>query len=198
MTKIKICGLTSSQDIEYVNKYNPDFVGFVFAKKSKRYITPKAAAQLSSKLNSNIIPVGVFVDEKPEMVAGLLEQGVIRMAQLHGKEDEEYIRQLRLLTSGKISKAFSISCEDDLLAAASSSADYVLLDNGNGGTGQSFDWKLISRFQKPYFLAGGLSPENVSRAIDLLEPWAVDVSSGVETNGKKDPLKIDEFIKEVR
>ena len=196
-TKIKLCGLSRPEDIETANRLKPDYIGFVFAEKSKRYVNPEKAAELKSLLSSEIKAVGVFVNEKPKVIAEILQAGTIDMAQLHGSEDEEYIKSLRKLTDRPIIQAFKIESEKDILAAESSSADYVLLDSG-AGTGVTFDWSLIKNIKRPYFLAGGLSPDNVDEAIKVLQPWAVDVSSGIETNGLKDPAKMQAFVEKVR
>lgn len=198
MTKIKLCGLSRECDIEAANMLMPDYIGFVFAEKSRRYISPDRAAMLKALLNPAIKAVGVFVRETPEKVAGLLNSGVIDIAQLHGGEDEGYIARLRSLTARPIIKAFRIDSADDIEEARRSSADYVLLDSGSGGTGSVFDWALISSVDRPYFLAGGLSIDNVSEAITKLCPYALDVSSGIETDGFKDQHKMAAFIAAVR
>lgn len=196
MTKIKICGLTRIEDIEYVNTYKPDFIGFVFAKKSHRYVSPEQAEFLKSRLSMEIRSVGVFVNESIEGICSLKD--TIDLIQLHGAESEEYIQQLKKYTDKPIIKAFSVSTPSDLRRAEHSSADYILLDHGAGGTGQSFDWSLLKEMKRPYFLAGGLSAENVGHAIDTYHPFAVDTSSGVETDGKKEERKISDFITNVR
>ena len=197
MTGIKLCGLKRECDIEAVNKLNPDFIGFVFAEKSKRYVTPEEAARLKAKLNKDIKAVGVFVNESPETVADLLNKGTIDIAQLHGSEDEEYILRLRSLTGKPLIKAIKVQSEADIVAADKSGADYVLLDSG-AGTGMTFNWELIKGIKRPYFLAGGLSPENVADAVRTLNPFAVDVSSGIETDGLKDESKMTDFVSIVR
>ena len=198
MTRIKLCGLTRPCDIEWANALMPDYIGFVFAQKSKRYVSPERAKALREGLDSNIRAVGVFVNEAPEAVADLLNTGVIDMAQLHGGEDEEYIKALRGLTDKPLIKAFRVDGPADLEKARRSSADYVLLDNGAGGTGTAFDWALLKGFDRPYFLAGGLGPGNVRQAIMALDPFAVDVSSGIETNGAKDYMKMTAFVNAAR
>ena len=198
MTKIKLCGLSRPCDIETVNQLLPEYIGFVFARESKRYVSPDQAAELRRRLHPAITPVGVFVNEPPENVAALLKAGAIGMAQLHGREDEAYIRRLRELTNQPIVKAFRIDTEGDAAAAQQSSADYVLLDAGSGGTGTTFDWTLIRALTRPYFLAGGLGPANVTGAVETLDPYAVDVSSGIETNGVKDSEKMKAFVQAVR
>ena len=196
-TRIKICGLTRLEDIDAVNEQKPEYVGFVFAK-SRRQITKEHAVTLRRYLDPEIRAVGVFVDELPAIVAGYLEEGVIDLAQLHGRESEEYIRSLRFRTGGELIKAFSVKSKEDIEKAAKSSADYILLDHGKGGTGEAFDWSLIKQIERPYFLAGGLNAEYVEQAILQNHPFAVDISSGVETDGIKDPKKIRECIRRIR
>lgn len=197
MTKIKLCGLSRPCDIKAANRLKPEYIGFVFAPKSKRKVTSQKAADLKRLLAPNIKAVGVFVNENPESVACLLNIGMIDMAQLHGDEDETYIGQLRTLTDKPVIKAFRIKTELDIKAANESSADYVLLDSG-AGTGTVFDWKLIKSVKRPYFLAGGLNLNNVENAIKMLRPYAVDVSSGIETDGLKDKTKMAAFVDAVR
>ncbi|MBR2698349.1 MAG: phosphoribosylanthranilate isomerase [Clostridia bacterium] len=198
MTKIKLCGLSRPCDIEAANALLPDYIGFVFAKKSKRYVAPEKAKALREALNPSIQAVGVFVREEPEIIANLLSDGIIDVAQLHGGEDEEYIAQLRALTDRPLIAAFRIDAPADLDRARTSKADYILLDNGAGGTGAAFDWSLLTGFDRPYFLAGGLGPENVAGAVATLHPYAVDVSSGIETDGCKDIEKMKAFVAAAR
>lgn len=197
MTKIKLCGLSRPCDIEIANELKPDYIGFVFASKSKRYVTHEKATELKRQLSSGIQAVGVFVNEPPQNVAMLLKNGIIDIAQLHGNEDENYITQLRRLTDKPIIKAFRIETVHDAKTAEQSTADYILLDSG-AGTGTVFDWDIAKSIRRPYFLAGGLHPHNVADAIRALLPFAVDVSSGIETNGVKDKTKIAAFIAAVR
>lgn len=197
MTKVKLCGLKRPCDIEYVNELEPEYIGFVFAKNSRRYISPENAEKLRKMLDERITPVGVFVDESVEAVADLINRQVIDIAQLHGSEDEAYISSLRRLTNCKIIKAFRIESRQDILTANECSADYVLLDSG-GGSGETFDWSLLREIKRPYFLAGGLTPENVSKATTELRPFAVDASSSLETDGYKDKKKLTAFVMAVR
>ncbi|MFR5601555.1 MAG: phosphoribosylanthranilate isomerase [Lachnospiraceae bacterium] len=197
MTKIKLCGLFRPCDIEAANEWKPEYIGFVFAPKSKRYVTPQNAAELKQILAPGIQAVGVFVNETPERVSDLLNQGVIDIAQLHGTENDDYIHQLRKRTHKPIIKAFCIETESDMAEAERCKADFVLLDSG-AGTGSVFDWKLIKNLKRPYFLAGGLSPDNAGKAVRTLRPYAVDVSSGIETDGVKDNTKMAAFVAAVR
>ena len=156
MTKIKLCGLSRPCDIETANELKPELIGFVLAPESRRYVTPEKTAELKRLLAPDIKAVGVFVRENPETIASLLNSSIIDIAQLHGGEDEDYIRQLREMTNQPIIKAFRIDTASDIADAECSNADYVLLDSGSGGTGTVFDWKLIQNIKRPYFLAGGL------------------------------------------
>ena len=197
MTKIKLCGLSRACDIEEANLLRPDYIGFVFAKKSSRCVPPEQACELKKMLRPEIRAVGVFVNETPESVAALLNSGVIDLAQLHGSEDTEYIRRLRELTDGPLIQAFRISLKEDLSQAAASTADEILLDAG-AGTGTVFDWSLLRNMERRYYLAGGLNPENVREAIRDLHPYGVDVSSGIETDARKDRTKMAAFVAAVR
>ena len=174
-TKIKMCGLTRNEDIESANEVRPDFIGFVFAQKSSRYITPEKAAELARKLDEGIVPVGVFVDSDFDEIMHTVKLGAIRIAQLHGNEPEELVKRLQ---------------ENGVPV-------HILLDSGKG-SGLTFDWSVLKNAKRPYFLAGGLDPENVSRAVTDLHPYAVDVSSGLETDGVKDKNKMIKFAEAVR
>ena len=198
MTKIKLCGLSRLCDIEAVNELKPEYIGFVFASKSKRYVIPKQAANLKEKLSEDIKAVGVFVNEKPEKVAELLNSNLIDMAQLHGDEDEEYIKALRNLSKKTLIKDFSIGSNGDIDRLNKSTADFVLLDSGQGGTGKVFEWELIKDIKKPYFLAGGINVDNARTAIEKFHPYGLDISSGIETDGVKDKEKMADFVRTVR
>ena len=197
MTKIKFCGLKTLADIDAANKILPEYAGFVFAPKSKRYITPAHAKILRESLDKRILAVGVFVNEKIPAVAELLNAKIIDIAQLHGNEDEFYIKNLRELTDKPIIKAFQVKTAENILAAEKNLADFILLDAG-AGDGKVFDWNLLKNVRRNYFLAGGLTPENISDAINSLKPFAVDVSSGIETDGKKNFAKMKIFADIVR
>ena len=197
MTKIKLCGLSCPCEIEWANELRPDFVGFVFAPRSKRFVSPEQAVELKALLLPQIKAVGVFVDEKHEHVARLLNDGVIDLAQLHGYEDEQYIASLQELTDKPVIQAFRVKTAADLARAQNSTANYVLLDSG-AGTGTAFDWSLINDINREYLLAGGLASDNVSEAVRTLYPWGVDVSSGIETEGHKDKVKMAAFVAAVR
>lgn len=197
-TRVKLCGLTRPEDIQAANALRPDFIGFVFAEKSRRFVAPAAAAELKRRLDPAIRAVGVFVNAPVEQVAGLLEAGIIDWAQLHGQEDDAYIAALRRRTARPIVQAFRVDTSADAARAAGSTADFLLLDHGPGGTGQRFDWSLVRGIERPFFLAGGLCPENVAEAVRAVRPYAVDVSSGIETGGVKDPAKMAAFVHAAR
>lgn len=195
MTKIKMCGLRREEDIFAVNKILPEFAGFIFAPKSFRHVAEENFLALKKILDKKILAVGVFVDEKISKVAKMAEN--LDLIQLHGAEDENYISTLRNFTDKKIIKAFKIKTAADLKIAEKSSADFILLDGG-AGEGKVFDWTLLKDFDRKYFLAGGLNCENVSDAIKILKPFAVDVSSGIETDKFKDAEKMKKFAEIVR
>ena len=191
MAKLKICGLTCEADVAAVNKVKPDFAGFVIEVPGRRRsVTPEQVKVLVKGLNEEALPIGVFVDAPPELPISLLRDGTLWAAQLHGNEDEDYIEKIQNMTGKPVIKAFSIKTPEDVKRALRSPADYILLDQGAGGTGETFDWDLVPPVKRPFFLAGGLAPENLRTAIAKLHPWAVDISSSLETDGKKDPAKI--------
>lgn len=198
MAKVKVCGLRRLEDIEYVNKYMPDYIGFIFVEGRRRYISPENAFELKKNLDSSIKAVGVFLDDTLEKVIDIANSDIIDIIQLHGNESEEYISELRKNTDKQIIKVFSVKSKQDIDIAVKSSADYIMLDNGNGGTGKTFDWNLCKGIEREYFVAGGLDKDNVNDIIKFANPFAVDVSSGVETDNVKDSIKIQEFISCVR
>ena len=205
MTKIKICGLKRTEDIEYVNELLPDYAGFVFAESSRR-ISLKEARKLISLLDKNIKTVGVFKDEEIEKVRYAAEYLKLDVIQLHGSEDADYIKKL---SDYKVWKAVGIdpkaACLDQSINALDEyEIDGILLDSSvegvKGGTGVSFQWDIINNrnIRKKLILAGGLNPENVENAIRKAKPYAADVSSGVEEDGVKSYKKIKKFIEKVR
>ncbi len=193
MSKIKICGLFREIDIQYVNETKPDFAGFIMDfPKSHRSIDYNTAKTLISQLNSSIKSVCVFVNKPIEYIETFT--GICDVVQLHGTEDHDFIHHLRAkMPDVEIWKAFKIKCLADLKNAKACTADMVLLDNGMG-TGEVFDWSLIENFDKNFILAGGLTAENLKNAIDQFNPYAVDLSSSVETEKYKDYEKIKEII----
>ncbi len=211
MTKVKICGLKTLADVEAVNRYLPDYIGFVFAN-TKRYVTDEQALAMKQALDRRIKAVGVFVEEPLAHVVSLCEKGIIDIAQLHGSESEEYIRALKQKTDTCVIKATRVQTPEQVFRVMSDEADYMLFDTYNkgapGGTGERFPLEILEkslsdmaaqgRKIKPFFLAGGLDCENVAEVIGRTECFAVDVSTGVETDGVKDERKIKQFIEKVR
>ena len=197
MTRIKLCGLTREEDVLAANRIRSDNIGFVFWERSRRYLTIERAEALREILSPDISAVGVFIDEDIDKVQSLLKNKIIDMAQLHGNEDEDYIIRLRETTGRPVIKAFRIRDIYDVKRAMDSPADLILLDSGAGG-GRVLDWSLLRYADRPYYLAGGLTPDNVAQAVRMLSPYAVDVSSGIETDGIKDEEKMIRFVNAVR
>lgn len=197
MSKIKICGLFRPEDVEYVNQTEPDYVGFIVnVPKSHRNLSIDQVNKLTQHLKKNILKVGVFVDEPLDNLVEIEKS--FDILQLHGKEDEIYLEKLRkLLPKKEIWKAFSVKTEDEVEKALQFPGDKILLDYGKGD-GISFDWSILENVQKPFILAGGITPENVGQAVARFQPEIIDVSSGVETEKRKDLQKIKKMIKEIR
>lgn len=215
MPKIKICGIKTLVDVNLVNQFLPEYVGFVFAN-TKRFVTDKQAYEMKQALAKTIQSVGVFVDEPIEHVIALCRSKIIDVVQLHGAETEGYIRELKDKTNTTVIKAAKVQAVDQILGLMSEEADYMLFDTYRkgelGGTGERFSLEILKeafrhiqlqkRKVKPYFIAGGLTCQNVAEVIrqitEYVNCYAVDVSTGVETNGVKDAIKIRDFIKNVR
>jgi phosphoribosylanthranilate isomerase len=191
VTKIKICGLRRDEDIEYVNMARPDYAGFVFAP-GRRQVTAEFARELRQRLRDGITPVGVFVGESAENILRAANVARLEVVQLHGDEDEECVGRLRR-EGMTVIKAVRMPSE-----VPETAADYLLFDNALAGSGESFDWAQLEPPSKPFFLAGGINIGNVRDAIGMLKPYAVDVSSGVETDGVKDKDKISEIVRCVK
>ncbi len=200
MTKIKICGLFRQQDADFVNAALPDYIGFVFAQ-SRRNVAPAQAEAIRNRLNARIKVVGVFVDAAADYAAALAQGGIIDAIQLHGSEDEAYIINLRSKTAAPIIKAVRVQNTQQVLEAQNLPCDFLLLDAHHphmaGGSGQRFDWALLPKLDKAYFLAGGINLGNIREALKT-DAYAIDVSSGAETGGVKDQEKIIELVNIVR
>jgi phosphoribosylanthranilate isomerase len=198
MSRIKICGLSRIEDIIIVNRVLPDYIGFVFAP-SIRQIDGRTAAMLKEQLDSRIKAVGVFVNHDIGVVAGLYQSGVIDLVQLHGDEDDSYITRLKERCGCPVIKSISVG---DTLPPLPQNVEYYLFDTlsgKRGGTGEAFDWNVLRTYSGlPYFLAGGLNIANIPEAIHKLSPFCIDVSSGAETEGKKDTDKIHQIVRLVR
>ena len=203
MTKIKLCGLRRLEDVAMVNRARPDYAGFVFAP-GKRQVTADEAEILRQQLDPAVAAVGVFVKAPVEEAAALANRGIIQLIQLHGDEEEAYVKELRWRTKAPIIRVLRVRGPESLRDLDRYDCDYFLLDtfsgNAFGGVGRTFDHSLLRqvRFPRPFFLAGGLDPENVTAAIEQVGPYGVDTSSGIETAGRKDETKIRAFVSAVR
>ena len=197
MTKIKLCGMMSPKDVITARDLGADYVGFILTEGFRRSVGLGTFCELQSYLTgSETKKVGVFVDEPIDGIVKFYAE-MLDFIQLHGSEDEDYIHRLRMHTDKPIIKAFTVKSEEDIEAAKHSSADYILLDSGTG-TGETFDHSLIRDIGRPFFLAGGLTAQNVAEAIEAYSPFAVDASSSLETEGRKDKNKMTAFVKAVR
>ncbi len=199
MTKIKLCGLRRLEDIAAVNAVRPDYAGVILARNPKfwRAVSPEQAGRMRDALDSAIPLVGVFVDDDPAYPEGLLRAGVIDIAQLHGHETADTIRALADAAGKPAWKAFQVKTPADVAAAVRTPAEMPLLDSGTG-CGVTFDWSLVAGVSRPFLLAGGLTPENLTAAIAQVHPWGVDISSGIETDRVKDPDKMRRAVAAVR
>ena len=200
MTKIKVCGLSRLQDIEIVNEVLPDYIGFVFAE-SRRKVSYEQATKMRILLDRRILAAGIFVNAELTEIIKLCKDGIIDLVQLHGEEDASYIEKLKSKISSPIIKAVRVQSPGQILDAQPLPCDYLLLDTYQkdvyGGSGKSFDWTVIPKLSKPFFLAGGLDAGNIAQAA-VCRPYCLDISSGVETDGVKDRVKIKEIVGIVR
>ena len=196
---VKICGLSTPDTMTAALEAGADFVGLVFHPTSPRCVTIEVATYLSSYVPDTVKTVGLFVDPGDRVLSETLENVRIDMIQLHGNETPDRIADIKTKFAKPVIKALPIVTAEDVagIKTYEAVADWILLDSRGGGTGKSFDWKLLDgiSFTKPWMLAGGLTPGIVGGAIKRLHPTCVDVSSGVEaTKGIKDPAKIRAFI----
>ena len=197
-TKIKFCGLRREEDVKFAASLDAGFMGFILTDRFRRFIEPEEAGRLKQFVPASCKTVGVFVDEPLDYVIESAELADLDMIQLHGSEDDAYIAEIKEKTGLPVIKMVKPETIDDIITARQSLADLILLDSGAGGTGRVFDWSLAEKLGRDYILAGGLTPENVGEAVERLRPFAVDVSSGVETDGIKDFSKMKAFAAEVR
>lgn len=197
MSKIKFCGIQTTTDLPCINQLAPDYIGMVFAKNSRRFVTIAEARQISQTLNPSIKKVGVFVNAPEELIRQIVAEKLIDLIQLHGQEDELTIQHYQTTFHLPVIKAFSVQTPQDVLAASQSTADYLLFDYQQAGSGQSFDWRLIQQVNRPYFLAGGIQQENLKAAL-AFKPYAIDLSSGIESNGIKNNQKMQTIMKMMR
>ena len=200
MTKVKICGLMELEHVNTAVESGADAIGFVFAK-SLRQVTVDQARELATAVPSDVLKIGVFVNEALEEVERIAREVPLDVVQLHGDEDPDYVSRLSIPTI----KALSIKTKADVQQASQYEVDYFLFDapgvNYRGGSGHSFDWSLLAKANISHdkvILAGGLTEHNINEAIHIVQPFMVDVSSGVETEQRKDAEKIRTFIRAVR
>jgi len=200
-TKVKICGIRSAEEITYLNRYQPDYMGFIFAK-SSRQVLKEDAKRLKKQLSESILSVGVFVNSPVEEIISICEDKTIDLIQLHGDEEQKTIDILKKEVPQKIIKAVRVKDGEDIQKALLNQVEFLLLDsyvdNQYGGSGKTFDFHLIPEKMPNYFLAGGLNFMNIEHAISLCNPYCVDINSGVETEGKKDEMKIRQIINLIR
>ncbi|PFU85437.1 phosphoribosylanthranilate isomerase [Bacillus cereus] len=195
--KVKICGITDVETAKSACEYGADALGFVFAE-SKRKITPKRAKEIIQELPANVLKIGVFVNESVEVIQKIADECGLTHVQLHGDEDNYQIRRLNIPSI----KSLGVTSESDMKNAQGYETDYILFDSPkekfHGGNGKTFSWELLGHMpkelRKKTILAGGLNALNIEEAIRTVRPYMVDVSSGVETEGKKDVEKIKQFI----
>lgn len=190
MAKIKICGLRRQEDVNYVNTLKPDFAGFILTDGFRRSVDKPTAKMLKSKIDSGIKAVGVFVNDDIDEINGFISEGIIDIVQLHGAESPDYCGKI----NAPVIKYFN---PENFKNARKYNVDYYLFDSGTG-TGHTFNWGKIPYCNKPFFLAGGLNCENISTALKLVKPFAVDISSGVETDGVKDYNKMKKIMEIIR
>lgn len=198
-TKIKICGLKRIEDVISVNVVEPDYCGFIFnVSGSRRSIGAEQLNILVDMLNPEIVPIGVFVNEKTDVILRIVRESGIRMVQLHGQENGEIIHTIQSKAQVPVIKAVSVRSKEDVRSAVLSPADYLLFDCGEGGTGQTFDWNLLEDIPRPYFMAGGIGTHNMEEVLRRFSPFALDVNSSVETDGQKDGKKILAAVRMLR
>lgn len=201
-TRIKICGITSPDDARAAAEAGAHLIGLMFYPASPRYVTLEQAAAIAAALPPYVPAVGVFVNPAAAFVSEAIAKCGLGMLQFHGDETSEFCTRFGLMSM----KAIRVQNEDSLKQMAGFATDAFLLDacsgRGRGGTGESFDWNLAVKaraYGKPVFLAGGLTPGNVGEAVRTVQPFAVDVSSGVESApGRKDPAKMRAFVEAVK
>ncbi|WP_196600072.1 bifunctional indole-3-glycerol-phosphate synthase TrpC/phosphoribosylanthranilate isomerase TrpF [Pectinatus frisingensis] len=201
MPRVKFCGITRMEDADILNMVQPDYAGFIFAP-SKRRITLPLAQSIKKVLASSIDTVGVFVNEVPKTIVDIAHALALDVIQLHGDETEEDINQIKQASGCDVWKVVRVKNSGDIEKWRNSSADMLLFDTFcdklAGGTGRSFDWSVLKGLNRPFVLSGGLKSINIVRAIRGVDPWGVDINSGVEIDGIKDTAKIKEIMAIIR
>ena len=200
--KVKMCGMKRVEDIAYANEVRPDAIGYIFFPKSKRYVTSKQAKSLDQNLNQTILSVGVFVNETIKNVVEIAKEVPLDVIQLHGDEDLDYIKDLKTKIEIPIWKAVRVKETKDIKEAEQLPVDRLLLDTFTeekdmyGGTGKVMNYDLIPKegISKPFFIAGGLHNKNIKEITEKVHPYGIDISSGIETDGYKDLIKMKEIM----
>lgn len=200
--KVKMCGMRRIEDIAYANEVRPDAIGYIFFKKSKRYVTGEQAGKLDHNLDQTIQSVGVFVNETIENIIKIAKEVPLDVIQLHGDEDLDYIKDLKAKTQLPIWKAVRVKDTKDIKKAEQLPVEYLLLDTFTeekdmyGGTGKVMNYDLIPKegISKPFFIAGGLHSKNIKEITEKVHPYGIDISSGIETDGYKDLTKMKEIM----
>ena len=202
--RIKFCGIRRLEDVAAINVLQPDYMGMILSSGFRRSVPLSTAKQLIQQKSAAVQAVGVFVNETTETILRITEQLHLDAIQLHGAETPEQVRQLQQMTNLPVWKALRIVTAEELEAAATFPADCLVLEGNTGtavgGTGICADWNLFAQrqWQRPFFLAGGLKPENIRQAIAMVQPSGVDFSSGIEENGVKSPDKMKQIITIIR
>lgn len=200
MYKIKICGVRSEETVPVLNQLLPDYVGFILAAGFRRTVSEDTARALRERLDRRICRVGVFVNDSVDRIARLYREGVVNAVQLHGDEDESYIRSLKAVCPAPVIKAVGVA--EGRAVRYPENCDVVLLDayapTERGGTGRSVLWRRYDEIEKPVLLAGGITPENVAEALAKVQPYGVDSSGGLETDGVKDAAKMEKYVSVIR
>lgn len=186
MAKIKICGLRREIDIDFVNEFLPDYIGFILTDGFRRSISLETAKKLKAKLDGRIKAVGVFVNDDIDKINNAVNSGIIDIVQLHGNETAEYCKKI----NAPVIKYFNPDMFEHI---DEYDTDYLLLDSGTG-SGKTFDWSKIPNVSKPFFLAGGINSDNIKNAIEEINPFCIDLSSAVETDGYKSYDKIKKIM----
>jgi phosphoribosylanthranilate isomerase len=204
MAKVKVCGMTNLADAQHAADHGAWAIGLIHHPKSPRFVAPEVAEEIGAALKRRCEIAGVFVNSPLEDVIDAAERENLTLLQFHGEEGPSFCTEAARRTGAKVIKAMRVTSAAEIKAAEAFRTDFHLFDayrhGEHGGTGKSFDWELAAkrRSQVPMILAGGLTPENVAEAIDLVHPFAVDVVSGVEAEpGKKDQAKVAAFLEAV-
>lgn len=202
--KLKFCGCRRMEDVIYCNELLPDYLGVILSSGFRRTVVPETAHRLVQAKDPRIASVGVFVDAPPEQILSVLRQVPLDVIQLHGHETREVVQEVRRATGLPVWKAVRVQSAAEIRAAETLGADMLVLEGyvaGQvGGTGVTANWQCLveANPQVPFWLAGGLAPENIQRAMATVQPHGIDISSGIETDGVKDFQKMKQIVDVIR